>query len=492
MNQLKKTESVSSIEAQLAWLYGRINYERQIKVTPRHFKLRNMREILGRIGNPHLAYRVVHVAGTKGKGSVCTMVGSILSAAGQKTGVYTSPHLETIHQRMAIDGTLISDDQLVTIIEFLKPVVSEIDAEAEKQGYRPLTFFEITTAAAFYFFAQQGCQSVVLEVGLGGRLDSTNVCQPDVCVITNISIDHTRQLGSTVDKIAFEKAGIIKSGVPVVSGATNPLAASVIKDVAAERGSPLFVLGTDFDVHDQDTRGFKCQGNVDIGSDDTSSESSYQYSDLELSLLGHHQRVNASLAISAVELLNQATLLNKVGQVIEKKNETAFVDETAIRQGLRATSLSGRTEVVSTSPTIVIDMAHNLASILALTETLKNDLENWSTSSKKSLIVAISRDKDAKEILQPLLTCFDEIVITKYQSNPRGCEPADLLEIASEIREELIKLGQPSARLSIAQTPEEAWSRVWENVEPDHTVCLTGSAFLVAELRKTVLAALNR
>ena len=246
LNPAMNKPKSSQIESQLALLYGRINYERQLKVTPKHFKLRNMREFLQRLGNPHLEYPVIHVAGTKGKGSVATMVGQILTSAGHQTGVYTSPHLETIHQRMAIDGAMISDDQLVEVLLDIGPVADQMDREAAADNRRPLTFFEVTTAAAFCFFAKQKTDAVVMEVGLGGRLDSTNVCQPLVSVITNISHDHTKQLGTTLDKIAFEKAGIIKPMVPVICGATDPEAKAVIAKVAADQHSPLFLYEDDF------------------------------------------------------------------------------------------------------------------------------------------------------------------------------------------------------------------------------------------------------
>ena len=266
MNKLK-SELPRSIEEHLATLYGRINYERQLKVTPRHFKLKNMREMLRRLDDPHLKYPVIHVAGTKGKGSTCTMLGQVLTASGRRTGVYTSPHLETIHQRMAIDGSLITDDQLANTLAKLWPVVDAMDAESDTAGFRPLTFFEIATAAALLHFASQKCDAVVLEVGLGGRLDSTNVCQPTTCIITNISVDHTRQLGSTVDKIAFEKAGIIKDTIPVVSGAVDPLAAAVIAEVANQRNAQLFLLDRDFEINDQepsDSHEFDFSGRINL------------------------------------------------------------------------------------------------------------------------------------------------------------------------------------------------------------------------------------
>lgn len=495
MNKLK-SESPSSIEDHLAALYGRINYERQLKVTPRHFKLRNMREILRRLDNPHLDYPVIHVAGTKGKGSTCTMVGSVLTASGRRTGVYTSPHLETIHQRMAIDGNLITDEQLIGALTTLQPVVEAMDAESATGGFRPLTFFEITTAAALLHFSTQKCDAVVLEVGLGGRLDSTNVCEPTTCIITNISIDHTRQLGLTVDKIAFEKAGIIKDSIPVISGAVDPLAADVIADVAVERNAQLFLLDQDFEISEEnqsDDHLFNFAGQVNVKSDQfgmrednsddgqstgaQADDSLYQLDGLKLGMIGHHQRLNAAITVAAIKTLN---------------DRGWAISEQAIRTGLGRASLSGRTEVVHQSPTIVIDMAHNEASVNALVETLQNDLPAWKSSSKRVLILALSRDKNADEILAPLVPAFDEIVLTKYQDNPRGRCQNELLELAQSIQSDLRSNSKPAAELRTSLDPQTAWENVFEELKPDQSVCIAGSAFLVAELRKTIMVSLEK
>ena len=465
MNKLK-TESPISIEAHLAALYSRINYERHARVTPRHFKLQNMQEILKRLGNPHLNYSVVHVAGTKGKGSVSTMVGQILTTAGKRTGVYTSPHLETINQRMAVDGNLISDDQLVETLTKLQPVIDAMDKEAASQDLRKLTFFEITTAAALLFFSDQKCESVVLEVGLGGRLDSTNVCQPAVTVITNISLDHTRQLGSTVDKIAFEKAGIIKPGVPIISGAIDPEAHGVIEKVASENDARLCLLDRDVEIDVDEDGSFTCLGET--------AGSRFKIEKLRSGLIGQHQRVNASLAIAVIKTLKQTNGWD--------------ISDDKIREGLQLARLSGRTELVSTRPTIIIDMAHNVASIDALIATLKDDLPQWKSSSKRILILAISRDKDIPTMLRPLIANFDKVIFTKYQDNPRGKSAKELLKLDKSIRAELRQSNVDIQSEFVTEpTPKQAWEHYQKYATDDQLVCLTGSAFLVAELRKTVL-----
>jgi len=264
----------------LAKLYSRINYELKIRVEPKDFSLNNIRALLARIGDPHLNCPVIHVAGTKGKGSVATMSANIVTASGRKTGLFTSPHLQRIHQRIVIDGIPISDQDFEAVLAQLDPQIAAMDTlcatiresrPTEKPerpvnpdewlapdpvsglplSGKPLTFFEIMTAAAMLHFANCQCDAVVLEVGLGGRLDSTNVCQPVVSVITNISLDHTRQLGSTIDKIAFEKAGIVKPGVPVVCGSNDPLAIETIESIATQRGTDMFLLGRDFSMEEK-------------------------------------------------------------------------------------------------------------------------------------------------------------------------------------------------------------------------------------------------
>ena len=236
-------------ETQLGKLYGRINYERQAHVAPKSFDLSKMQGLVQRLDSPEQKYPVIHVAGTKGKGSVCTMLGAILTASGFRTGVYTSPHMETIHQRMAVDGNLITDDQMLAVFERFEPIVAQYDQWLASQNRRPVTFFEFTTSMAMQFFAEQKCDAVVLETGLGGRLDSTNVCQPTLCIVTNISLDHTKQLGTSLEKIAFEKAGIIKPNVPVISGVTGEPCQPVIQNVAADRSSQLVQRDEIFSIH---------------------------------------------------------------------------------------------------------------------------------------------------------------------------------------------------------------------------------------------------
>ena len=486
--------SIQNMDHFLSKLYSRINYELKIRVEPQDFKLNNIRALLARVGDPHLRYPVIHVAGTKGKGSVATMSANIVSASGRKTGLFTSPHLQRIHQRIVIDGVPISDQDFEAVLARLGPQIDAMDGlcatirkarPTEKRGQqvnpddwlapdpvtglplsgKPLTFFEIMTAAAMLHFANRQCDAVVLEVGLGGRLDSTNVCQPAVCVITNISLDHTRQLGSTIDKIAFEKAGIVKSGVPVVCGSSDPLAIETIESIAAERGAEMFLLGRDFSIEEKrlpKTGAFE----FDCGGKLCFADQTVEFAQrgLRLSMLGHHQRSNASLAVAAIETLNA------IGDWKIKADE--------ISQGLLNSQLDGRTQVTSRCPTVVLDVAHNVASAKVLLDTLEAELPGWADANKKSLILAISKDKDCEGILQVLLPAFDRVWITKYQDNPRGVAAEELFELTGKVaRQQSLNI-----ETAVAQTPDLAWQAATDSLDPTDVLCCTGSVFLIAEL----------
>lgn len=484
-------------------LFDRINYERQVKNGTEHFKLNSLLALLHRLNQPHLKYPVIHVAGTKGKGSTATMLGSILSATGRKTGVYTSPHLETIRQRIAIDSHWIPNDDLELILADLDPHITAMDREIaanleeiesdktnnasspsvdnngdaaielnEMRLTKPLTFFEIITAAAMHYFAREKCEAVVLEVGLGGRLDSTNVCQPEACVITNISIDHTRQLGSTVDKIAFEKAGIIKPGVPVVSGTKDPTAAQVIANIAEQNNASLQLLDRDFHIEDQAGTGTEQPHHSPLLAVNRVFRwlsGSKTVDQLGLKLLGRHQQTNAALAVAVTQILN---------------NKDWAISDDAIRQGLASATLAGRTEVVSDRPSVILDIAHNVASVEAMVGTLQKQLSRWNDYRCKRIIFATSRDKDCREMLKQILPCFDEVIITEYLLNPRATKSKVAYELALDVRKKFTDqtISLSPKQIIRQQTPAKAWDYVRESMTDDDLLCVAGSAFLIAEL----------
>ncbi len=283
----------------IAWLWSRINFERVgVPRGLREVKLDRIRQVLDRLGNPESRLKIVHVAGTKGKGSTCTLIESILRAAGYSTGLYTSPHLERFEERIAVNGAACSPAEVVRLVERLRPVAEEVDSLCGGSERGP-TFFDIVTAMGFVHFAEQAVDYAVVEVGLGGRLDSTNACTPVVCAITSIGMDHMKQLGNTLVAIASEKSGIIKPGVPVVSGVTQRGPQSVIAVKADEVGAPL----------------------IQVGRDDPSHPA---LCDLAPSLRGEHQRSNAAVALAVIE------------QLI---NQGANISPDAIRTGLATVSL---------------------------------------------------------------------------------------------------------------------------------------------------------
>ena len=448
---------------QISRLLQRVNYERQTDVGPRNFKLQTMLDLMHLLEHPHLAAPVIHIAGTKGKGSVSKMVGEILSHAGYRTGIYSSPHLERINQRISVDGRLIEDGQFSMVLDRIEPAIERLDAEFSERNEKGLTFFEIITAAGFQFFADQQCDAVVLEVGLGGRLDSTNVCQPTVCVITNISLDHTRLLGDSIDKIAFEKAGIIKPGVPVVSAALHPDAIEVISRVAKERGSRLYQLDRDFFVADGDTAGeFKCHG---------LSKSEFVFDNLTTAMPGAHQQINAAIA-------------STVSQILLEQGWKTGVD--SVRSGLKQARLPGRTEIVSRQPFVVLDIAHNGASMSALVKTFQGELSGQKNLRKRFLI-ATTRDKQTEEIIAPIIPVADELILTRYQDNPRGKPVSELSGTVNQLIASHVEQGGTAPQVQTFDEPVAAWDHLCQTGSKQDAICVAGSAFLIAELRPRIL-----
>jgi dihydrofolate synthase/folylpolyglutamate synthase len=450
-------------------LYGRINYEEKPPARRgRHsLKLQRMQELMERLGEPGLAIPTVHVAGTKGKGSTAAMIAAILQAAGYRTGLFTSPHLERIEERFSVDGANAEASEFVDLAEAVRPVVDALDALCAEKGLIGPTFFEICTALALVHFQRHKVDAMVLEVGLGGRLDSTNICRPVVCVITSISYDHTKQLGNTLAEIAREKAGIIKPGVPVVSGVIDPEPRRVIEQIAAERGSRLLQLGRDFDyryhaaAQDVDLT-VECETFDYLSGAETTGVSTTR---LPLTLLGEHQAANAAVAVATIE---------------ELVRQGWSIEPDAVRQGLAGVRLPARTDVVRQRPTVILDTAHNVASIQALVNVIQTHFSN----GRRHLVFAATQDKDVRGMLDAILPHFDTMRLTQYTTNPRGV-PLD--ELARLVEHCVSKL-DPNASPIVTQhgTPDAAWHFACAAAEPDDLICITGSFFLAAELRQVV------
>ncbi len=443
----------------LEFLFSRINYERTTQIPYRTggLKLERMQALLALVGDPHLSLPIVHIAGTKGKGSTATMIARILQSAGYRTGLYTSPHLEHLEERFVMNGQLCTEQEFVQLAADIQAATNQLEAR-DPQNRCP-TFFEITTAMGLLHFARSKAEAVVLEVGLGGRLDSTNVCRPRLSVITSISFDHVKQLGNTLYAIAREKAGIIKPGVPVVSSVCEAEPREAIEQAAELNQAPLFQRGREFDYEVvTDSAADKMQ----VTYREPAQESRYELGPLPIGMLGEHQAANAATAIAVMRKLQQ---------------QSFRISEEAIRSGLLQAKCPARIEVVQKRPTVILDVAHNLASIAALLEALDHRFATpmQQNRPRRILVFASSRDKDPIGMLRLLLPKFDQAIVTKYVNNPRAVEPVELLSLSQSIG--------GTTKVEAAAEPQAAWQRARELSGPDDLICITGSFFLAAELR---------
>lgn len=420
------------------YILGFADYERMSRSAV-VFDLKRIEELLLQLGSPHRAVKSVHVAGTKGKGSTAAMIASILTAAGYKTGLYTSPHISTMRERIRIDGELISKEELIALVNRLRPEIENVNREA---GLGELTTFEILTALAFEYFKEKQVDFQVLEVGLGGRLDATNVTVPEVCVITSVSLDHTEVLGDTVDKIAAEKAGIIKLESVVVSAPQCSEAADVIQRTCEEKKAKLIRVGDDVQWIRQsfDSAGqlFKVKGR----------RAEY---DLFLPLLGEFQVENATVAIAAIEAL------------LENGARIASQD---VVNGLARVDWPGRLHILCREPLLVVDGAHNSYSAHKLGVALRE----YFIYDRLILIVGASGDKDISGMVKELAYFADEVIVT-CSCHPRSVE-------VSRLEAEFSNYGSLLHRTDDVPSAIELVLR-WANASD--LICITGSIFVMAE-----------
>jgi dihydrofolate synthase/folylpolyglutamate synthase len=438
-------------EQALDYWRGHINYEQRAP-TADDLKLDRMRALLARLGDPHRRLRILHVAGSKGKGSTAAMLAAILQRAGYRTGLFTSPHLCRLEERFLVDNRAILPGELAVL---LGEVRDAVECGRPLAGAPP-TFFELATAVGFLHFVRRRVETAVLEVGLGGRLDSTNVCQPALAIITSISYDHTRILGDRLASIAREKAGIIKPGRPVVSGATVPEARTVIEDIARFRRAPLYQLDADF-------RFVYRPGHLSAGETVrprvTVRTRRRIWPEMEVNLLGAHQAANAAVAVACVE---------------ELCRQGWTLPDQAVTAGLREVDWPARMEVVGRRPFVVLDCAHNVASAEALIETLEASFP----PGRRLLVFAGSGDKDVAGMFRVLGPRFDQALVTRFTNNPRALDPTHLAELWSE---------RSAAPVNVCTTPQEALEQARALAGPDDLVCISGSVYLAGELRPSLL-----
>lgn len=429
----------------LDYWFARVDFEKK-PARRGEVTLDRMRELLDRLGNPQDYLRIAHVAGTKGKGSTAAMLESIARAAGLRTGLFTSPHLTRVHERIRLGSRPIADDDLAVALTEIRPAIESLEREG-----RPPTFFEIATALAYHQFAKEAVDLAVMEVGLGGRFDATNVCRPVVCVITSVSYDHTAILGDRLAQIAFEKCGIIKSGVPVASGVTIEEPAEVVRATCRDRGCELLEIGRDMSFEHSpgrvDAAGRVQQSRIDVTWD--GNESGFS-----VGLLGRHQAANASLALLAVRHLARAGVI---------------LPTDAIRRGLSQVYWPARMELFAGPPPVVLDCAHNVASAAAVVETLAESF----SASKRTLLFAASADKDVEGMLREYAPHFGRFVFTRFRDNPRAVGPDQLAQWFARIR--------PGADVLLMDDPLEALAAARSD-SCAGLVVATGSVFLAGDL----------
>jgi dihydrofolate synthase/folylpolyglutamate synthase len=397
--------------------------------------LETMTALVGRLGMPQVRYRTLHIAGTNGKGSTAAMTAAILQKAGYRVGLYTSPHLIEFRERIRVNGEMISEADVGRLTDLLKSLC-ESDISP--------TFFECTTAMALQHFADAQVDVAVLEVGLGGRFDATNVVTPMACAITTIAMDHQAYLGTTLSSVAFEKAGIIKTNVPVVVGRVSDEAGSTIERVAIERAAPLVRLGEDFDVVGQTPARFVFTGRL------------VRYDDLSCILEGAHQLDNAACALALLEAAG-------------KRGMT--IGENAVREGLRNVHWEGRLEVVGRHPLTVLDGAHNPAAAVAVASYLRAFRVLY-PDSRVILVLGMMRDKDHRGFFEPLKELVDEVVLTQVD-----------LPRSATVQELQIALNDTWSRLFSKALLNDALGQARQLARQEDLICVTGSLMLIGDVK---------
>ena len=432
----------------LRWLYAFSDTERTgAFVRDRDDNLRRERALLAQLGDPQRAYGVIHVAGSKGKGSTSAMLSAMLAAAGVRAGLYTSPDLHTFRERIRIAGEPVSEADVTWLAGELRGALERVDP-----AVGPYITWEVATALAFLAFREAGVERAVIEVGLGGRLDATNVVEPDVCAITNISYEHMEILGHTLTEIAREKAGIIKPGVPVVTSAQDPEALDEITRIAAERAAPLTRIGRSGCADCAYTWRAGAIGETFQRFDVMTPTGVLR--DLELGLLGEHQIENATAAVALAEITRARGLLT--------------LDEAAVRAGLQAARWDGRLQIVGRRPLQVVDGAHNGASFAALFASLRRHFDY----NRIILVLGMMADKDVAAIMREINEAGVTAIIATAANSLRAIPPDDLRARAASATH---------AEVSAARNAAAALTAARELAGPDDLILIAGTLYLAAE-----------
>ncbi len=404
-------------------------------------ELETIRNILARLGHPDTQYPCVHVAGTNGKGSTATYMASILQAAGFKTGIYTSPHLVKFNERICIDGHMISDADVVAAYEAVN---------AADIGDRNATFFEIATAMAFYHFARQQVDWAVIETGMGGRFDATNIVQPTVSVITNLSIEHTQYLGTTIQALATEKGGIIKAFTPVVTSVNQPSGIRTLKQIAKEKQAPMYQYKQDFFVRKTPSKPTVTYRGLNV-----------RIPTITPPLPGDHQKENLGMALAACELIFDR----------RKANDPRYqLTSELVRQGLAGTRWPGRLEVIQQDPLVILDGAHNLQAARVLGRYLSTTL----AGRKLTMVIGILDDKPHEAMLRHLLSVAHRVIITRAKID-RSLPTAVLTAAAKKIF---------TGQIQVIETVSEAVSSAISSTSKQDAVCIAGSLYVAGEAKE--------
>jgi dihydrofolate synthase/folylpolyglutamate synthase len=431
----------------LRYLFGKTDYEKQTRVSYNvtTFDLKRTERLMSLVGDPHKEIPAAHIAGTKGKGSTATMLAKMLEANGYTVGLYTSPHLVSLHERITVNSKMISNSEMLGLLNRIHGPVEKMAGN----GGAP-TFFEIMTVLAFMHFVDKKADVAVIETGLGGRLDSTNVIKPKVVGITSLSIDHKQQLGGTLDSIAREKAGVFKRGVPAITVQQQPEAMAVLRAQAESKKTPLSVTGGDIDFS------YRFENSKEFGPHTriclTTPTSKFEH--LRVPLNGTHQAINCGLALAMLDRLKSCGF---------------DIDSDRSTEGLNSVFLAGRMEMICRDPRIMIDAAHNAASIVALIKAIGQHIPYDSMV----VIFGCNSDKDVDGMLRQLQYGADKVIFTRSNS-AKAMSPEELAERYTEI---CGKMFQTAAGL------DEALRLANSAVGKEDLICITGSFYLIGQAK---------